>query len=66
MAIPKRTGIPAIRKVGHELCRLIVKFAPIILQISDNDPGVSTALAAALAACQALDEAIAEYQQQGV
>lgn len=66
MAHQRRTGIPTLTYLAREMCRLITKFGPIIREISNNDPGVATALSAALAACSALDEKLQEYAEQGV
>lgn len=62
----QRTGMPTITKVAKELCRLITKFAPVIRIVTNNDATVSLALDTALAACSALEEALAEFIPQGV
>lgn len=61
----KRTGMPAITKVAKEMCRLIVKFEPIIRAVTDNDPAVALALSGALAACSTLEESLQEYIEDG-
>nr|CRY96455.1 hypothetical protein [uncultured prokaryote] len=61
-----RTGMPAITKVAREMCRLIVKFTPIIRVVTDNSSPVLLALEAANAACAALDEALQDYIEEGV
>jgi hypothetical protein len=62
----RRTGVPALRHVAHELCRLIVKFTPVIQSVFPENTAILTALAAANAACSALDEQLAELQEVGV
>jgi hypothetical protein len=50
----QRNGVPSIISIAKELCRLVVKFTPIITkQYPDNDE-LLAALAAANVACVAL------------
>lgn len=66
MAHQRKTGITSLMKLGKEMCRLITKFSSIIIIVSNNDPAVATALQAALAACSALEEKLAELKEPGV
>jgi hypothetical protein len=52
-------------KVAKELCRLLVKFAPIIRSLEAYTPAVGTAMDAAMAACSALHEALEELRELG-
>jgi len=61
-----RTGLPALKKVGREMCRLIVKFTPVIQLAYPDSPALQAALAAALAACAELDKEITENLPVGV
>lgn len=61
-----RTGLPALKKVGSEMCRLIVKFAPVIQLAYPDSPALQAALAAALAACQELEKEITDNLPIGV
>lgn len=61
----RRTGITSIQYFGRQLCRLIVKFTPIIQSLDGYTPAVGVALSAALAACQALEAELMELQEVG-
>lgn len=57
----KRTGAYTLTLMLLALCRAIVKFRPILLEISDNSPALATALSAVETACEALRILIAPY-----
>lgn len=58
-------GIPAILHIGKELCRLLTKFSPKIVEFSGNDETVITVLATALTACEAMEEVLKTLREQG-
>lgn len=51
----KRTGVPSLISIAHELCRLITKFTPVITSLYPSNTALLAALAAANAACAALE-----------
>lgn len=61
----QRTGIPSIQKVALRMCDLIVKFDLVINVVTNNDPTVLAAKAAALAACGELRAALEPYREYG-
>ena len=61
----RRTGIPTTIKLAHKLCRAVVLFDPLIRKVTNNDPTVLAALAAALAACQLLVTELEAYLEPG-
>lgn len=50
----RRTGLPTLLKLAQEMCRLIVKFTPIIQTLYGGNTALMAALAAANAACAEL------------
>lgn len=50
----KRTGVPTMLQVSKNLCRLVVKFEPVIRATYPANNALSVALTAALTACQVL------------
>jgi len=61
----RRTGIPTTISLAHQLCRAVVIFDPLIRKVTNNDPAVLAALAAAMAACQLLVTELETYLEQG-
>jgi len=66
IVIHRRDGLYSLRKTATRLCSLIVAFAPVIQRLYPSNTALHTALDAALAACQALSNAVAEQQEPGV
>lgn len=62
----RRTGLPSLDKIAREMCRLIVTFTPIIRSLYPENAALLAALAAANAACEALEEQISGVLQEGV
>jgi hypothetical protein len=62
----KRNGVSSLVQVAKRLCSLIVNFSPIIAREFPSNTALQTALAAALAACQALSDELAAVQDFGV
>lgn len=62
----KRTGLPSIVAVAHELCRLLVKFSPVIRRLYPENAILIAALDTALTACQALGQAAEDALPPGV
>lgn len=60
-----RTGIPKIVKIAKALCLAVTFFAPTIRKVTNNDPAVEAALAAALAACTLLEQKLEPYLPPG-
>lgn len=60
-----RTGVPSLITVANELCRLIVKFSPVIQLAYPGNSAVLAALAAANAACAALSEELVAIREIG-
>lgn len=50
----RRTGIPTMIQVATTLCRLIIKFTPVIQTLYPSNTALMAALAAANAACAEL------------
>lgn len=61
----RRTGVPAIMLIAQELCRLIVKFTPVITQLYPTNAALLAALAAANTACAALHAELAAVREYG-
>jgi len=56
----RRTGLPTLLQLAQNMCRLIVKFTPIIQQLYGGNAALMAALAAANAACAILVQEIAD------
>jgi hypothetical protein len=65
MAHLQRNGVPAMLQVAKTLCRLIVKFTPILLVQFPENTTLQSALAAANAACAALAAQLALVREMG-
>lgn len=64
-SMARRNGVPSLQKTAQLLCRLITVFSPLIQrQFPDNTP-LLTALAAAHAACEALDAQLVPIRDVG-
>ena len=61
----KRTGVPTMIMVARDLCRLVVKFTPVIQNLYPANATLQAALAAALTACQALDAELSAVREIG-
>lgn len=61
----RRTGVPAIMTVARELCRLIVKFTPVIAQLYPTNAALQAALVAANEACGLLHHELAKVRDYG-
>jgi hypothetical protein len=61
----RRTGVPTLLKLAQEMCRLIVKFTPIIQALYGTNTALMAALAAANAACATLVEELAVVRELG-
>jgi len=61
-----KTGIPTMVSVARLLCRTIFALKPLIIKATNSDPAVLAALAAASAACVALEDSLRPHQEQGV
>lgn len=61
----RRTGVPALIGVAHELCRLITKFTPVIQAAYPSNTALLAALAAANAACSALESELVSVREFG-
>jgi hypothetical protein len=64
--VHRRDGLYSLEKTATRLCGFIVTFAPIIERLYPENEALQTALAAALAACQALATQIAAQKTPGV
>ena len=62
----RKTGLPSLRGVARNTCRLVYKFNPVITKLYGDNVALMTALSAANAACDALVEAIDETLEEGV
>lgn len=51
----KRTGVPSLIDVAHELCRLLAKFSALITKLYEGNDALIAALTAAQIACAALE-----------
>ena len=61
----RRTGVPTILQVAQNMCRLIVKFTPIIQQLYPANATLLAALATANSACAALVPELAAVRELG-
>lgn len=61
----RRTGVPAILIVAKEMCRLIVKFTPVIEALYPSNATLLAALATANAACSALHSQLMAVREIG-
>lgn len=61
----RRTGVPSMIGIAHELCRLITKFSPVIAALYPGNTALQAALAAALAACQVLEGELVAVRELG-
>jgi hypothetical protein len=55
-----RTGARALVILARQLCGLLNRWHRILLEASGNDPSVSAAIEAALAACMILEKTLNE------
>lgn len=62
----RRTGLPSLRDVAKEMCRLLTKFTPVIAAAYPENAALLAALAAANAACAALVEEVEGQLPTGV
>lgn len=62
----KRDGLFSISKTAHVMCRLLVDFSPVIQKLYPSNTALHAALAAALAACQVLQEETTAQRELGV
>jgi hypothetical protein len=63
--MPAKTGVPSLQNVAKELCRLVLKFEPILVVVYATNPALLTALAAAGAACRELEKELAKVREYG-
>jgi hypothetical protein len=63
--MPARNGVPTIQKRAKLLCDIMNKFAPIIVSQYPTNTALAAALAAAQAACAALDIEIEKVRLYG-
>lgn len=61
----RRTGVPSLILVARRMCILIAKFTPIITALYPTNTALLTALAAANAACSALEEELTAVREFG-
>lgn len=61
----RRTGVPTILSVAQNLCRLIVKFTPVIQSLYPTNTALLAALAAANAACATLVQEVSAVREYG-
>ena len=62
----RRTGLPSLRTVAREMCRLLTKFDPVIRALYGDNTTLIAALEAANAACAVLVAEIDEAVPSGV
>lgn len=60
-----RTGVWTLRHVAHRLCKYITKFTPTLTALYPENAALLAALAAANAACGALDAELQSVQEVG-
>jgi hypothetical protein len=65
MAHLQRNGVPTMLKIATYLCRLIVKFTPVLTLQYPSNATLLAALAAANAACTALSAQLALVREYG-
>lgn len=61
-----RTGLPTLRHLARESCRIIVKFGPVIAATFPESVALQAALASAQAACEVLVQEIDGVLTEGV
>lgn len=62
----RRTGLPSLRSVAREMCRLLFKFSPVIRLLYGDNATLMAALVAAETACHELVKQIDETLEPGV
>lgn len=62
----RRTGLPSLRVVAREMCRLVTKFTPVIQSLYSENAALMAALLAANAACAELVAEIDGELEPGV
>lgn len=62
----RRTGLPSLRVVAREMCRLVTKFTPVIQRLYPENAALTAALLAANAACAELVTEIDGELEPGV
>lgn len=62
----RRTGLPTAKARAYLLCKILVKFQPIIGVYYSTNPALLAAWAAAMAACDVLRVEIEKELPQGV
>lgn len=61
----RRTGIPSLIDVASELCRLVAKYGGTIGALYPQNAALQAALAAAAAACLALETQLEQVREYG-
>lgn len=64
--VNRRDGLYSIGKVARILCRLITDFEPVIRRLYPDNAALLAALAAAMAACQVLQEQVEIEKNPGI
>jgi len=63
--INRRDGLSSMIAEGKEMCRLIVKFKPVIVVLYPANPELALAMTVALEACETLTALAAAQKGQG-
>lgn len=61
----RRTGVPSLMLVAKELCRLVVKFTPVIQQLYPGNATLLAALVTANEACMLLHAQLENVRDYG-
>lgn len=61
----RRTGVPTLMHIAHQLCKFIVAFDPIIRRVYPDSTALHLALETTMAACQVLEQELALVRDYG-
>lgn len=61
----RRTGLPILLQLAQNMCRIIVKYTPVIQSLYGDNDALMAALAAANGACAVLVSEVASVIPQG-
>ncbi len=61
----KRTGIPTLQKVAHQLCKYLSKYTTVITLLYPDNGTLLAAMAAAHTACAVLEQELALVRDYG-
>lgn len=61
----KRSGVPSMQRIARALCSFITRYQSVIVLLYPSNTALHAALAAALTACQTLQDELAKVRELG-